>query len=224
VNHALVIGSSGVLGQVICQKFLDDGWSVTQAGRNENDGGLSVLESRWAESLAPKSIDAVVWASGANAADSILTTHESSLASMYEANVLYLHRTARALLESKCLNSPCRFVVISSIWQAIARANKYSYTVTKSALAGLVRSWAIDLAPLNIAANSVLPGVVDSPMSRRNLSESEIQKIVLETPLGRLVSASEVAAVVAWLSSASSTGITGECIVVDGGWTWSKNV
>lgn len=224
MNNALVIGSSGVLGQAICQRFLDDGWLVTRAGRSEIDGGSSVLESKWAERFAPESIDAVVWASGTNVVDSILTTDELSLTSMYEANILYLHRTATALLKSQSLNSPCRFVVISSIWQSIAKANKYSYAVTKSALGGLVRSWSIDLAHLDIAVNSVLPGVVDSPMSRRNLSDSELQKIILETPLGRLVSASEVAAVVIWLSSTSSSGITGEGIVVDGGWTWSKNV
>jgi NAD(P)-dependent dehydrogenase (short-subunit alcohol dehydrogenase family) len=224
VNNALVIGSSGIIGQAICQKFLDDGWLVTKAGRSENDIGLSVLQANWAETLAPGSIDAVVWASGANLVDSIVTTDESTLTSMLEANVLYLHRTATALLRSGSLNSPCRFVVISSIWQSIAKANKYSYTITKSALAGLVRSWSIDLAHLNIAVNSVLPGVIDSPMTRRNLSDSEIQKISSETPLGRLVSASEVAAVVAWLSSTTSTGLTGEFIVIDGGWTWSKNV
>jgi Dehydrogenases with different specificities (related to short-chain alcohol dehydrogenases) len=66
--------------------------------------------------------------------------------------------------------------VISSIWQNIARQNKLSYCVTKAALQGLIQSLMIDLGSAGHLVNAVLPGVLDTQMTRNNLLAEQLQK------------------------------------------------
>ena len=67
--------------------------------------------------------------------------------------------------------------------------------------------------------NAVLPGVVDTPMTRSNLSSEQIKKIEHETPAGKLVSAANVAKTVSWLASPESIGVNGQFIRIDNGWS-----
>ena len=67
--------------------------------------------------------------------------------------------------------------------------------------------------------NAVLPGVVDTPMTRSNLSNDQIKKIEHETPAGKLVSATNVAKAVSWLASPESIGVNGQFIRIDNGWS-----
>ena len=110
-------------------------------------------------------------------------------------------------------------VVLSSVWQSLSRTNKFSYSVSKAAVEGLVNSFIADYSAQGYAMNAVLPGIVDSPMTRANLSENQIKKIENETPSQYLVSASNVAKVVSWLSSPDSAGVNGQFIRVDNGWS-----
>jgi NAD(P)-dependent dehydrogenase (short-subunit alcohol dehydrogenase family) len=105
------------------------------------------------------------------------------------------------------------------VWQSLSRTNKFSYSVSKSAVEGLVNSFIADYSAKGYAMNAVLPGVVDTPMTRANLSETQIKKIENETPSQHLVSASNVAKVVSWLSSPESAGVNGQFIRVDNGWS-----
>jgi 3-oxoacyl-[acyl-carrier protein] reductase len=72
---------------------------------------------------------------------------------------------------------------------------------------------------LGIRVNAVLPGVIDTPMTRKALSTEAINRIERETPFGKLVSEDELASVVSWLLSRESQGVLGQFIQVDNGWT-----
>jgi NAD(P)-dependent dehydrogenase (short-subunit alcohol dehydrogenase family) len=67
--------------------------------------------------------------------------------------------------------------------------------------------------------NAVLPGVVDTPMTRANLSQAQITNIEKETPMKTLVTSEDVARAVNWLASPESSGINGQFIRVDNGWS-----
>jgi NAD(P)-dependent dehydrogenase (short-subunit alcohol dehydrogenase family) len=67
--------------------------------------------------------------------------------------------------------------------------------------------------------NAVLPGVVDTPMTRANLDQTQISNIEKQTPTKSLVTSEEVAKAVNWLASAQSSGINGQFIRVDNGWS-----
>ena len=90
---------------------------------------------------------------------------------------------------SERLAGGARLCVISSIWQTSARPNKLSYMVSKAALQGLVLSAATDLAERGILVNAVLPGALDTPMTRQNLTAEQIDRIAGMTKFDRLASA-----------------------------------
>ena len=72
--------------------------------------------------------------------------------------------------------------------------------------------------------NAISPGPIDSPMTRKNLTTSQIDRITSETPLKRLVSVEEVTQVAVRFAIGEMSGITGQDILVDAGWGVSKLV
>jgi hypothetical protein len=166
----------------------------------------------------------VVFAHGENTAGGIADVTADELARIIDANVLSIVRWVGDLRSSGLLAPNCRICIIGSVWANIARPKKIAYVVSKSAVSGLVRSLAIDLADDGIAVNAVLPGVIDTPMTRSFLSNESLEKLIAETPGRQLVSAPQIAEVCTWLVSPEAKGIVGQAIVVDNGWSISRYV
>src|SRR5690606_17800443 len=94
-----------------------------------------------------------------------------------------------------------------------------SYSASKFALDGLTTSLAIEVAQDNVLANCVAPGFIDTELTRRILGESGIKELVRQVPIRRLGNPAEIAALVYWLVSEENTFMTGQNIVIDGGFT-----
>jgi len=88
----------------------------------------------------------------------------------------------------------------------------------------LIRSMACELGDKNISINGVLPGIIDSPMTRKNLSSAQVNQIIDQTPGNKLVKPEEIATIAEFLASKNSQGINGQSITVDNAWTISRNV
>ncbi len=112
-----------------------------------------------------------------------------------------------------------RIVNIASIFGVISKAKRSVYTTTKFALRGLTTTSAIDLAPYNILVNAVSPGFVLTELTRSILSEKEMKDLASQVPLGRFAEPEEISRVVLFLASSANTYLTGQNIVVDGGFT-----
>lgn len=209
MRNALLFGAGGALGAAIAVKLEQCGFSVSSLSHQDAVAQLPHL---------PR-LDAVVWAQGRNASDSLLSFDEHLFDQVIEANLRFVARTSAELVRLNKLASPARLCVLSSIWQELARSGKFSYTVSKAAVAGLVRSAAADLGPSNILVNAVLPGVVDTPMSRANLSAEQITAITSACPLGRLPTPADIASAVCFLVGADNNAITGQCLTVDAGFS-----
>jgi NAD(P)-dependent dehydrogenase (short-subunit alcohol dehydrogenase family) len=138
---------------------------------------------------------------------------------VFSANVGFILESVSSLLTSGNLKSGSTIVIVSSVWQDYSRTRKLSYSVSKSALRGLVNSLVADLSSSKIRINAVLPGVVDSKMTRENLSEAQIKNIEMQTPSGSLVTANQVAEAIVWLTSPNSSGVNGQFITIDNGWS-----
>ncbi len=224
----LLFGGSGAIGSAAAQFFWDQGWKVVVVSRQPQQSvadqifwdPISQSHDEGLEQVAASGpYDAVCWAQGANLNDSVYSFDPESHEQLYRANVLFVLASMKALLEKSALKKPARLCVISSIWQNMARQNKLSYCVTKSALQGLVLSAANDLGKEGHLINAVLPGVIDTPMTRQNLSEDQINKVIDSTQFGRLPSLVDVAASVYGLCSKLNTGLTGQFVTVDLGYS-----
>ena len=211
----LVLGATGSIGSVCAEKLQQSG-NVFLGSRD-----LVELENQIEEISG---FDGIIWAQGMNAADSIEDFALETFEEVMEANVTYILCTLKMLLDNRKINHDSQLVVISSIWSGISRPNKISYGISKAALGGLVRSLSIDLGPLGIQVNAVLPGPVDTPMTIKNLRQEELKRVISETPIRRLVTLDEVATIVCGIVTGKLSGVSGQEIVIDGGWSVSKLV
>jgi 3-oxoacyl-[acyl-carrier protein] reductase len=227
VPRALVFGGSGQIGAACLTTLQAAGFeTVATSRRVDEDRGLIGYDplTPGARLPAGEPFDAVVWAQGSNLNDSIADFNTERHRELYDANVLYIALSLQALVQAKQLSHPARLCVISSIWQNVARRNKFSYMVTKSALQGLVRSAAVDLAPDGILINAVLPGALDTPMTRQNLTDDQIGRLAALTPFGRLANIDDVASLAVFLCSTSNSSITGQFVSVDLGFEHARLV
>lgn len=111
-----------------------------------------------------------------------------------------------------------RIVNIGSIFGVISRAKRAAYSSSKSGLVGLTRAAAIDLAPHNILVNCVSPGFVLTELTESILTEAEIKELTAQIPAGRMAVPEDISRVVVFLSSDLNTYVTGQNIIVDGGY------
>jgi len=112
-----------------------------------------------------------------------------------------------------------KIVNISSILGNISIAGRSAYSASKAGLIGLTRAGALDLAPDNILVNAVCPGFTATDLTASMLSKHQMRSLSREVPLGRFANVSEMANVVAFLCSDMNTYMTGQTVVVDGGFT-----
>jgi NAD(P)-dependent dehydrogenase (short-subunit alcohol dehydrogenase family) len=223
VSRALVFGASGALGSAIVSRLAADGWSVDRAGRSAGaETDVVVDDGDWVERTTGL-YDGVVWAQGVNGAGGVDAAPDSEYERLFAANVVFIARTLRTLVAAGRFARPARAVVVSSIWQIAARADKAAYVTSKAALAGFVPAAAADLAG-RVSINAVLPGVIDTPMTRSQLSDEQLSRVQAATPGGALARPEHVAAAVAWLLSPGAAGVNAQSIVVDNGFTAVRGV
>ena len=210
-----MFGASGSIGSA-CSKNLQSRGTVIHGSRDlmEFEGQVDSISK----------LDGVIWAQGLNAADSFGNFEADAYENVMDANVTFILRSLKVLMDRGKIQQNSQLVVISSVWSQISRPNKLSYGISKAALGGLVRALATDLGPLGIQINAVSPGPIDTPMTTRNLKPEDLERVISESPLKRLVTLDEVTSLICELAAGNLSGITGQEIVIDGGWSVSKLV
>lgn len=226
MTRALVFGGLGALGQAVVTELGATGWDVLVASRGPAESaGVDLSDPSWAANLAAEGLlDGVVWAQGTNMSGGVLAASDSDIIEVFDANVLFIAQTLRALVSADALAQPARGVVVSSIWQITARANKLAYVASKAALAGVIPAIAADMSDRRFALNGVLPGVIDTPMTRASLTAEQIDRVESDTIGGALATPEDVAHAVAWLLDPAAGGINAQWIAVDNGWSAVRSV
>ena len=112
-----------------------------------------------------------------------------------------------------------RIVNISSIWGTIGKEQRVSYSSSKFGLMGLTVSSAAELAQHNILVNCVSPGFTLTDLTRRVLGAEEMEKIAKTIPMKRMADPTEISKVVMFMASHHNSYISGQNIIVDGGFT-----
>ena len=222
--NLLIFGSTGTLGGAILEKYRAEKWDVTCAVRKVvNDSDIQVPLT--SDLLGGKKFDAVVFAQGANVNGSAMQTGTKELNELFEANVTVIAESISTLMGADAINAGGRVVILSSLWEQFTRQEKFAYSVTKAAVGGLVRSLAVDLGrQKKILVNGILPGIVNSPMVARTLSPEQIANVVGQTPSGELATPVDVANSVYMFGSAINTGISGQSIFVDRGFSVARTI
>ncbi|HFZ8995623.1 TPA: SDR family NAD(P)-dependent oxidoreductase [Citrobacter freundii] len=220
-RHALITGVSSGIGAAIADDLLARGWRVTGLSRTaviknspdftsvsvdllDEEAVLSTVE-------ALPQIDAIIHAAGMMGA---ATLGELDLALSERMWRLHIH-AAEIIVNALAPRLPQggRIVLIGSR-TANGAAGRSQYVATKSAMRGMVRSWAAELIGRGITANIVAPGATETPMLKQPGRESSPPKL---PPTGRFIQPHEVAAAVNFLLSTEAGVITGQELVLCGG-------
>lgn len=123
-----------------------------------------------------------------------------------------------------------RIINMGSIHSLVASPYKSAYVAAKHGLVGLTRTLALETADCDITVNLVCPAYVQTPLVDRQIDaqaaarglarEAVVREVMLKPmPKGRFISIDEIAGTIEFLASSSARNITGQSIVIDGGWT-----
>ena len=223
----LIFGGTGALGTAIAQKFSNEGYEVIYGVRTITDGKVQfqvpLTSGPVPDLLKGQLFDAVVFAQGANINDSVITSSVEDLNRLFEANVSFISENTKALLSHNLIKHKGKIVILSSLWEQLTRQDKMAYTVTKAAVGGLVRSMAVDLGNAKgILVNGLLPGIVETPMSRGLLSAKQMENIEAQTPGHKLTVPEDVANATYLLGCEDNTAISGQSLFVDYGFAIAR--
>ena len=166
-----------------------------------------------------KKIDVLINNAGMNKIDPIEKIKDEDWHNIYNINLYGPFLLTREISKIMKKNKYGRIVNIASIFGVISREKRAAYSSTKSGLIGLTKATAHDLAKDNILVNSISPGFIDTELTKNILGEKSMKEISSSIPLKRLGDPDEIAKLVLFLTSDQNTYITGENIIIDGGYT-----
>lgn len=126
---------------------------------------------------------------------------------------------SQAAAKGMCKAGRGRIVNIASVFGIVTKEQRLSYSTSKFGLIGMTKNLALELAKFNILVNAISPGFIDTDLTRKTLGEAGIQEMVQKVPLLRLGQSKDIANLALFLSSDLNGFITGENIVIDGGFT-----
>ena len=166
-------------------------------------------------------LDGFIHAAGIEVTNPVKLTSSEDYGSLFRVNCLSAFEIVKNLCGIKTLNRGGSIILISSISGIIARNGLSAYAASKGALISAARVMATEMAPREVRVNTVSPGTILTPMMQKALdemSEDDRKKRVEGFPLG-LGKTTDISNACIYLLSDASRWITGQNIIVDGGYT-----
>ena len=167
-------------------------------------------------------IDVVINNAGIGASGDVAANDDDEWHRVLDVNVVGMARIARAALPYLRESKHAAIVNTSSVVAVVGVKNRALYSASKGAVSALTLAMAADHVGEGIRVNAVAPGTADTPWVARLLDQAEDPAAMGEAlrrrqPMGRLVTADEVAHAIAYLASPLSGSTTGTILGVDGG-------
>lgn len=236
---ALVTGANAGLGYATAKKFCDNGIITYVNGRNEEKTKEACKElgsnarpfildlnnlkdiPAAVEKVAKEAgkIDILVNNAGINMKKEFLEVTDEEFLNILHTNVVALFAVSREVAKVMKENGSGSIINISSMAAQYGIPKVIAYSASKTAIDGMTRAMAVDLAQFGIRVNAVAPGFIRTNMSSKALDNDPERKnkVLSRTPMGRLGEPSDVADAVFYFATSESKFTTGTVLPIDGG-------
>jgi 3-oxoacyl-[acyl-carrier protein] reductase len=235
---AIVTGASRGIGRAIARRLAAQGAHVVAAARGDNarpvaeeitaEGGradavaLDVTDAGAAGAMVAATlerlgrIDILVNNAGITRDQLMLRMKREDWDAVLATNLTGAFALTQAVLKPMVRQRGGRIVCISSVVGQSGNAGQANYAASKAGLIGFAKAVALEVASRNVTVNVVAPGMIETDMTQA-IAEKAKESLLGRIPLGRLGTADEVAAAVAFLASDEAAYITGQVLAVNGG-------
>tara|TARA_R110001583_G_scaffold14595_1_gene60686 strand:+ start:7733 stop:8416 length:684 start_codon:yes stop_codon:yes gene_type:complete len=213
----LVTGGTKGIGKSISELLVSLGGDVVSINSKDCDFEKDDIAEFLKSNIDFDDVDILINNAGINKIDYFEDIIEDDFDRIMKVNVKAPMVISKYVIKNMVKNNWGRVVNISSVWGTKSIGQRTSYTTSKYAIKGMTKTMAIELANKNILVNSVSPGFTNTELTSKILSEKQKDNLIKKVPMDRMAEPSEIANVVAFLCSDFNTYITGQDIVVDGG-------
>jgi len=225
----VVTGGSRGIGHAILEAFVADGYSgfsLDLIHPLEPLTGIRYLkvdvtdkDSLTAAFESISTVDCLVNNAGIQRAGLLGQQDPSDWEKVLATNLTGAYSCMRLALPK--MQSGSSIVSVASTAALLGLPGRSAYCAAKAGMLSMSRAIAVELAPLSIRVNAVCPGFTQTPLVESAVADGSLSEASMleRVPLGRLALPSEIASVVLFLASPASSYVTGQAIVVDGGWT-----
>lgn len=234
-KRALVTAAGQGIGRASAEAFRDAGADVVATDINgETLSSLTGCTTWSLDVTDPAAISALAQhppfdilfnCAGFVHSGTILDCDEEDWAFAFDLNVTAMYRMIRTLLPGMLANGGGSIINMSSVASSLLGVpNRFAYGASKAAVIGMTKAVAADFVAQGIRCNAICPGTVHSPsLEQRLAATGDYDKAMMEftarQPMGRIGKPHEIAALALYLASDASGFTTGQCHVIDGGWS-----
>jgi len=222
-NHRTVFLTGGArgIGAAIREELVTAGYTVISPSREELDLASKDSVEAYVRDHSDIAVDVLINNAGMNVPEKISEISWDNWNKTLQTNLSSAVRLIQFLAPGMSARGYGRILNTSSILGLVTKEGRAAYSMTKAALNALTRSAALEFGAGGVLVNSLAPGYVDTELTRKNNSPEALTSIIRSIPLGRMADPKELARVAGFLVSEQNTYLTGQTIVVDGGFTCS---